>query len=343
MGWWLEAIWKTLTPCVPRSLGKGAGEKKEPGGHPQTPVRRGFAPSALPQTSISEGPLEYLRLLKLRIVLLLVLLAAVSAMVALGDIPSWAVLLPLGTTGALASAGASALNHYMDRGVDAAMVRTRQRALPSGRIRQPGRALFLGLALVLLSIPFALSLNPWVALFTLAGAFIYVVVYTWWLKPRTSKNILVGGLAGSCAVIAGWFAASGHATPALPALALLVFLWTPAHFWSFALVHQDDYRRAGVPMLPVVVGERRASRQILLCTALVVATSLLLYLISPMGSLYLVGALLLGSVYLGVNLALWQSPSVERAWSSYKSSGVYLLLLLLVMAGDVALGLPWNL
>ena len=282
--------------------------------------------------------LEYLKLFKLRIVLLLVLLALVSGTVALGDVPSWAVLLPLAAAGALASAGASALNHYVDRDVDASMARTRRRPLPTRRIGHPNVVLFLGVALIALSVPFALALNLRVALFTVSGAFVYVVVYTWWLKRRTPKNILVGGLAGSCAVTAGWFAASSHGTTALAALALLVFLWTPAHFWTFALVHQGDYRQAGVPMLPVVVGERRASRQVLLYTALVVAASVLLYIVHPLGEIYLVGALLLGGLFLGANLALWRSPSVERAWRSYKSSGAYLLLLLLIMAGDVALG-----
>lgn len=282
------------------------------------------------------GWADYASLFKLRIVALLVLLAVVAAVVAHEDMPPWRVLLLLLAGGGLASAGASALNNYLDRERDRVMERTQRRPLPAGRIRDSRHIILpLGLGLIALSLPFSLRLNPWVALFTLCGAFIYVVVYTWWLKPRSPWNIVVGGLAGSCAVLAGWSTITTQVAPALLGLGLLVFLWTPAHFWSLAIAHKADYRRTRLPMLPVLIGDKGSAYYILLHTLLTVAASFFLYLFAPLGLVYLGGMLLLGGLFLGLNLRLYRSPGAERARSSYKFSGVYLLLLLLVILGDI--------
>lgn len=278
---------------------------------------------------------DYLSLLKLRIVALLALLATASAALAYGGIPGWKVLLPLIAAGTLASAGSSVLNNYIDRDIDCLMQRTKGRPLPGGRIKDSRKMVILGMGLIGFSLLFSLWLNIWVALCTLAGAFVYVVIYTKWLKRRSRWNIIIGGLAGSFASLAGGFAIFPQATASQIIFALLIFFWTPAHFWSFAILYHTDYQRARVPMLPVVAGDRRACWHILPYTFLLVATALFLYFISPLGMLYLAGALISGSLFLWFNLRLWKNPDVRKARHSYKFSMVYMLMLLLFLIGDL--------
>jgi len=285
--------------------------------------------------AIAIGWRDYLGLLKLRIVALLALLATSSAALANGGIPGWSVLLPLIAAGTLASAGSSVLNNYLDRDIDCLMQRTKNRPLPKGRIKDSRKMAMLGLGLIGLSLLFSLWLNIWVALCTLAGAFVYVVIYTRWLKRRSRWNIVIGGLAGSFASLAGGFAIFPQATLSQLTIAVLIFLWTPAHFWSFAILHHSDYQRASVPMLPVVAGDRRACWHILLYTFLLVAAALFLYFISPLGRLYLVGTLIFGALFLWINFRLLKSPNVRKARSSYKFSMFYMLMLLLFMIGDI--------
>lgn len=280
---------------------------------------------------------DWLSLFKLRIVALLVFVAVVTATVAYGGIPPGQVLLFLAAAGASASAGASVLNQYLDRDIDALMERTRGRPLPSGRIRHPQGVLLLGFFLIALSIPLSLRLNYRVTAYTLAGAFVYVVVYTTWLKRRSAWNVVFGGLAGSCASLAGWFAVTGQLSLVPILLALVLFLWTPPHFWSFAIVHKEDYRRVRVPMLPAVAGERLASLSILAHTSLFCAVSLLLYFVRPFGPVYLLASIVLGGLFGSSNLRLLHSPVQDIAWRNYKLSGVYLLGLFLAMLGDVVL------
>ncbi|EQD29511.1 protoheme IX farnesyltransferase, partial [mine drainage metagenome] len=168
--------------------------------------------------------------------------------------PTSVGLLPLGLvvgTGALASAGSAMLNHYLERDRDRRMRRTRERPLAAARIGPGPGALVVGLALVAIGVgAAAVVLNPLTGLSILLGALTYVVVYTVWLKPRSSWNIVIGGFAGSAPALAGGAAATGRWSAGVLALALLVFLWTPPHFWSLALLLKDDYARAGLPMLP---------------------------------------------------------------------------------------------
>lgn len=278
---------------------------------------------------------DYLSLFKLRIVAVLVMLAIASASLANGALPGWKVLLPLTAAGLLASAGSSILNNCLDRDLDALMRRTSRRPLPQGRIKDSRKFILLGLGLIGLSIFFSLWLNLWVALCTTAGAFVYVVVYTWWLKRRSFWNIIIGGLAGSFASLAGGLAIFPQVTLSQMAMALLVFLWTPAHFWSFAILHHTDYRRAGVPMLPVVAGDNRASWHILLYTILLVTVAISLFFISRLGILYLAGILISGGLYLWLNFRLWKSPDLNKARSSYRFSMFYMMMLLLLITGDI--------
>lgn len=277
---------------------------------------------------------DYLSLMKLKVVALLVVVAGVAATVAGDGFPPLDRLLLLLAAGALSSAGATALNHYLDRDIDAVMERTRRRPLPSHRIADPRHALVLGLLMVAASVPLALMLNYYVATYTLLGAAIYVLVYTFWLKRRSSLNIVVGGLAGSCAVAAGWATVAPKMNLVSLLVAAVVFLWTPTHFWSFALIHKKSYQNAGVPMMPAVTEDKRSAGYILLYSGITVAASVLLYFVGHFSTLYLAGALLLGGVFLASNVRLLRDPSQAVAWSNYKLSGVYLLGLFLLMFVD---------
>ena len=277
---------------------------------------------------------DYLSLLKFKIVALLVLVASVTAIVAgAGDIFFGRIGLLL-LAGSMACAGSSLLNNCLDRDIDAIMERTRNRPLPRGRFA-PNKVLLTSLVLLILSVLIALWLNYLVVMFVLSGALIYIGLYTMWLKRRTPLNIVVGGLAGSCVALAGWFSITDQLSPTPFLIALLIFLWTPSHFWSFALVHRESYQKAGVPMLPIVAGAKSTANYILLHSGLLLLVSLLLYFLSPLAEVYLLCSLLLGILFLASGIRLQRQPQRERAWTNFKLSGIYLLGLFLVMALDV--------
>jgi heme o synthase len=280
--------------------------------------------------------LPYLSLLKLRIVVLLVVVALVAALVAADGVFSAWRLAIVALAGGMASAGASVLNNYIDRDIDAVMFRTRNRALPRNRAN-PVIALVLGLGLLAVSLALSLRLGFLVFLTLFAGAFVYVVLYTMWLKRRSSSNIIVGGLSGSCMVLAGWFAVTSELSLAAVLIASIVFLWTPGHFWSFSLVHQESYERARIPMLPVVRGPAQTAAYITLHSALLTAAAVALYFFSPLGEVYLIGSSLLSALFLASSVWLWIRPGKALAWRTYKFSGLYLLGLFLFMAIDTLL------
>lgn len=280
--------------------------------------------------------LAYISLVKPRIVALVVFVALASAIVAGGDNFLLSRVVFLVVAMGLASAGASLLNNYLDRDIDAIMERTRNRPLPSKTVA-PYKVFLAGIILITVSVPIALRLNYLVALFLLSGALIYVVIYTLWLKRRSPLNIVIGGLAGSCAILAGWFAITTEISLSPILLAVLVFLWTPSHFWSLALAHQESYKKANIPMLPVVVGVKRTADYILLSSVLLLLVALLIYFLGPFHKVYLLGSLLLGGLFLVSNMRLWKQPTRERAWINFKLSGIYLSGLFLVMFLDVLL------
>ena len=278
-----------------------------------------------------------LPLFKLKTVALLVVVALVSAMVASRGLP-WDIsaMAILAAAGALSCSGSGALNHYFDRDIDPLQVRTSRRPLPAGYIR-PKMAALLGATLIAISLALSWQINWVVTLFIGLGALTYVVLYTCWLKRRTTQNIVVGGLAGSWAVLAGWFTVSGDIAPLPILLALVVFLWTPVHFWSFALAHLPDYRRSSLPMLPVVVGEARAARHIFIYAVLSLMASSALIFWGNFRFVCLVGFLPVAVIFCLSNLQLLKEASPERARSNYKLSGIYLLVLFLSLGLDVAL------
>jgi protoheme IX farnesyltransferase len=273
--------------------------------------------------------------MKIRIDVFITLSGLVAALAtAQGPIPlghaTWLALALM-----LASASAALFNQYADRDLDRLMSRTRYRALAAGRV-QPREVLVLGSFLGLVALGLALLVfNVLVALHLFMGAFMYAVVYTVWLKRRSWLNIVIGGLAGSFAMLAGGASVRPELclTPLL--LALVMFFWTPSHFWSLALTHQVDYARARIPMLPVVAGPARTAQAILTNTILLVASSLLPYWVGTLGWLYLAGALLGGIYFLVQNIRLVRNPSKDLAWTNFKASMTYLSLLLLAVMLDV--------
>ncbi len=236
--------------------------------------------------------------------------------------------------GALAAGGSSALNQYIDRELDKNMQRTSKRPLAAGRLTAP-EGLAYGLALCLISYYIlAAFVNLTAALLSLAGIFYYVVFYSILLKKATVQNIVIGGGAGAIPPMVGWAAAAGHLSLGAWILFLIIFMWTPPHFWALAVVRSKDYERAGVPMLPVVKGEKEARRQILIYTLVLVGVSLSLPLTKAAGIIYLVAALVLGSLLLYAAWRVWKIPGNKVAWTMYRWSSMYLAFIFLALVVD---------
>jgi protoheme IX farnesyltransferase len=294
---------------------------------------------AAPSTGVNSVLRDYLTLVKPRIMALLlittlaaVLIAASTRPVAATEILRLVVLTMLG--GALASGGASALNHYLDRDIDGLMARTSRRPLPSGRM-QPRQALVFGVVLSVLSVAvFSIWVNILSAALALAGNLFYVIIYTRWLKRVTPQNIVIGGVAGAIPPLVGWAAVRNDI--ALPAVLLFVIitLWTPPHFWSLAILTRKDYSRAGIPMLPVVHGLDKTRWNILIYTCILVASSLLLSATGAMGLLYLVLAAVLGGAFISQAYLLLKEGTPSRARLCFLYSNLYLALLFASMVVD---------
>jgi protoheme IX farnesyltransferase len=236
---------------------------------------------------------------------------------------------------ALACGGASALNHVLDRDIDPLMgERTKRRPVASGRV-SPSRALEFGLALSAFSFVLLASMvNVLTAVLALVGNLFYVLVYTRWLKRSTPQNIVIGGAAGAVPPLVGWAAATGNVTLAALLLFAIVFVWTPPHFWALALLIKDNYKAAGVPMLPVVRGDRETARQIVLYSAGLVAVTLLPWAYGSAGLLYLASALALGAVFVWLAERLRRDITPRRAAFLFHYSLLYLALLFAALALD---------
>jgi protoheme IX farnesyltransferase len=241
------------------------------------------------------------------------------------------------TVTVMAAGGAGALNHFLDRDLDARMPRTARRPLPSGRIRHGWHTVALGLGLVTLAVSVATwRLHPLVALHVFLGAFTYVVVYTIWLKRRSWLNVVVGGLAGSFAVLAGGALARPELCLPPVLFAAVLFFWSPSHFWSLAIAYKEDYAGARIPMLPAVKGEARAARGIFANTLGLLSASVLPFAMGLAGWPYLaVGVLAGGGLLLARNLALLRRPTDRRlAMANFHASNLFLLLLFLAVLID---------
>ena len=282
---------------------------------------------------------DYVTLTKPRIMVLLLVTGAGGMIVGAGGLPSAGLALAALGGLALACGGASALNHVLDSDIDTRMRRTAGRPVAAGRVA-PERALEFGLALSALSFVVLTSfVNVLAALLAVAGNLFYVLVYTRWLKRSTPQNIVIGGAAGAVPPLVGWAAATGNLTVPALFLFLVVFFWTPPHFWALALLIKRDYAEAGVPMLPVVRGERATARSIVRYSVVLVAITLLPVVWRTLGAVYLGAALALGLAFLWLAVALARETTPARARRLFSYSLAYLALLFVAMAIDpVALG-----
>ncbi len=284
--------------------------------------------------SLGQTTRAYFQLTKPRIIVLLLITTVPTMVLAAGRFPSpWLVAATL-FGGTLAAGGANAMNQFFDRDIDRIMRRTRSRPLPSHRIA-PENALTFGYVLGAIAFVFlGMTVNVLAAALALSALLFYVVVYTLLLKRTTPQNIVIGGAAGAMPVLVGWAAVKGSL--ALPPVILfaVVFMWTPPHFWALSMRYRTDYAAAGVPMLPVVRGERATTRSILLYTIVLVGVTLVLYPVARMGAIYLAAALGLGAVFLYRAVALWRTTSPALAIRVFRFSITYLALLFVAVAVD---------
>lgn len=274
----------------------------------------------------------YLALCKPRVVALMMFTVVVGMLLATPVLPPWQVLL-FGTLGVGAvAAAAAALNHLVDRRIDAIMARTRARPLPRGTLGVPQVLLFtaavgsLGMVLLLT------FTNTLCAVLTLASLLGYAVVYSLWLKHATPQNIVIGGAAGAAPPLLGWVGVTGQVDPGAWLLFLIILVWTPPHFWALAIHRKDEYAKADVPMLPVTHGVAFTQRRILQYTVLLVAVSLLPWAIALSSWAYLAGALLLGARYLQQARALQRDSG--QAMAAFRYSIVYLFGLFALLLAD---------
>lgn len=277
---------------------------------------------------------NYLDLTKLRIVLLLIFTTVTAMVIAAGGVPALGVLIPTIIGGSLAAAGASTLNQYIDRDLDAKMTRTARRPIPSGRVA-PINALLFGLGLIIWSVLILGLLVNWLtALLAFGGAIYYVVLYTLVLKRNTVVNILIGGGAGAMPVLVGWAAVRGGLSFEAFILFAIVFYWTPPHSWALALLVNSDYARANVPMMPVAKGEEVTRWQILFYSAQLVIITLLPGPFRMLGLLYMLAATVLGVGLITMSVRLMNRPDGATAKRMYKYTTAYLAFLFLAMMLD---------
>jgi protoheme IX farnesyltransferase len=271
---------------------------------------------------------------KLRIGTAIMLTALAGVAVAPGPAPEVWQIAVLALAVLLSSASAGAFNMFMERDIDARMNRTRGRPFVTGQFTANGYWLAgIGLLLATAITAAALATNAVAAFYVFLGAFVYGVVYTVWLKRRTWMNIVIGGLAGSFAVLAGAAAVDPGLAPAPVILAVVLFLWTPPHFWSLAFKYRDEYAKVGVPMLPVVVSEQTAAWIILGHTVLLAVISLLPVMYG-LGWIYFLGAAIGGARFVWTSIALARNPSPETAMANFHASLLQLSLLLIAAILD---------
>jgi heme o synthase len=276
---------------------------------------------------------DYVALTKPRVISLL-LVTTLATMFVANSSPGIGVILATMLGGYLAAGGAGAINHYIERDIDARMARTSRRPLPDGRV-EPKVALWFGIALGVAAFAlFAIAVNMTAALLAMAGLLGYVFVYTLWLKPITTQNIVIGGAAGAVPPLVGWAAAAGHLDASAFYLFAIVFYWTPPHFWALALLIKDDYARTGIPMLPVVDGEAETRRQILLYGWLLLAITALPLIGGLFGAVYGLAAAALDGVFLWLCLRLHRRADRRSAAILFHYSLAYLALLFAAMAID---------
>jgi heme o synthase len=293
----------------------------------------GAQTAAIERRALAPGILrDYLTLTKPKVQSLL-LFTTVTTMYVAGD-PSIGLVFLTCLGGALSAGGAGAINHAVDRDIDVRMARTADRPVAAGRIA-PRAAVAFGALLGCASfVLLALAVNPLAAALSLSGLLGYVFVYTLWLKRSTPQNIVIGGAAGAVPPLVAWAAVTGGLSGTAFYLFAIIFFWTPPHFWALSLLMKDEYAKVGIPMMPVVRGERETRRQILLYTVLLYAVTQLPFCAGGFGIEYLVASMALGGSFIYCAVMLMRSADRRWALRTYLFSLAYLALLFLSMPLD---------
>lgn len=290
---------------------------------------------------------DYIEVSKPRIVVVLVITAVASLLAgsrfdatpnSAWDVNAWQIGFLI-ISGALASMGSSALNHYYDRDIDKIMERTANRPIPGGRLSAK-KVFAYGFALCILSVAIAFyTLNPVATAMIAIGIFFYVIVYTVWLKRSNPSNIVIGGFAGSAASMAGWATATGSIDLLGFLVGWLVFMWTPPHFWCLAIKAREEYASVHVPMLPVLIGNQKTASYIMINTAILLPYSIALSFFG-LGLVYTTVAAISGSLMLLYHYKLTKNPTAEFAWKAYKVTAPYLVVIFIALALDALFYYP---
>lgn len=290
--------------------------------------------SSTADLSIRQVMHAYYELTKPRVVALIVFTAIVGMFLATEGMVPLPVLIFGGLGIGLSAASGAAFNHLLDRRADRIMARTSGRPLPTGSVRT-GPAVMFALALAALSVVLLITqINVLTAVLSFASMIGYAVVYTVWLKHATPQNIVIGGAAGAMPPVLGWSAVTGVVSSDALLLFLIIFCWTPPHFWALALYRRDEYAAAGIPMLPVTHGERHTLLQMVLYTILLIAVSVLPFATGMSGAMYLVGTLILGGIFLAYVVRLFRRYSDALAKQTFGFSIQYLAMLFALMLVD---------
>jgi protoheme IX farnesyltransferase len=282
---------------------------------------------------------NYWELAKPKIWYLLVFTSLGGLIVASRGVPPVGIAVLTLTAVTLGSAGANVLTNYIDRDIDAVMNRTKLRPIPSRRVYPAWKALLYGLALTVLSLMLSSIINHWALFFMAFGLFDNVVIYSRIFKRRNPVNIIVGGFSGGAPAMIGYVAVSNAVTLEALLIAAMVVLWIPSHIWSLALKFRDDYERARIPMLPVVINEKTAVRCIASTAILLVVFTLLLYLVNQklFGSIYLSVSMVTGTILVYLSVRLWLAPNADMAWRLFKFTSPHLALIFVAMMIDSAI------
>lgn len=293
--------------------------------------------SATTTFTLRERVAGYVALTKPRIVELLLVTTVPTMFVAQGGVPSIWLMVATVLGGTLAAGGANAVNMVVDRDIDSLMERTNQRPLVRG-VMTPRAALVFAVAIEVAAFAWLVAtVNLLSAVLAVSATLFYVFVYTLWLKRSTTRNIVIGGAAGAAPVLIGWSAVTNSLTWAPIVLFLVIFYWTPPHFWALAIRYREDYSTVGVPMLPSVVSLRETSDRILYYTAVMVALTVLFWQVAGMGTLYLVSALVLGAGFAAFAVMVRRNPTERTAMRLFSFSITYVTLLFGAIAVDVVL------
>lgn len=290
--------------------------------------------STTKKMSLSLGQ-AYLELCKPRVVALMLVTSVVGMLLASPTLIVSCQILFFGNLGIAFAAGAGAtLNHIVDRHIDAVMNRTRARPIPSGKIPTRNALIFAAILAILGTVLLIAFVNTLTAVLTLAAMIGYALIYTVFLKRTTPQNIVIGGLAGAMPPLLGWTAITGQFDPNSLLLVLIIFAWTPPHFWALAIYRYDEYARTQIPMLPITHGIPYTKLNILLYTILTVVASVLPFVIQMAGMIYLIGALILGGIFLYWTIKLKNSDNPNIAFFTFKYSIFYLGMLFLILLID---------